>query len=550
MLQFCSILLQDILDIMESLVLGGHGDKIERLFGHLQKGPGYIQDVCNLIIRLINKGHESVGIQLMKTMPVRPEGPENTLYKGAFFVKQLLRVQKSPEAVVKTCRELQQDNVIPNALYIAAEGALQQGNSELSLFLFKELKKDGIEIRQHFYWPLLVKKAKENDEEGLLHLLREMCHEGFTPTGECLRDYVIPYLTKKDTPQNVVLKLQVANIPKILGARNVMVELLESGKIRDAADIALEYRPFGQFNLVGRPLINALAKTKDIKSFVTVLHVISSKITQAEEDTGNDDTTSEEKSDANAIGRIVLSAVKNIPETMYEELFTQVHSKGLSISTSHAEAIEAFLGKNLTESISEKLAQLTSSELEIAPIEIRRTSNPTPRNSAQLEKLIEQAKSKGGTNLSRLQKQLLMLYVQENNVEKVESFLKELESENFELSNAALAMLCEFYASNGDIDKALSYKQALESKEPEFLLNKYKLVLIATALVKVNRFEEAVKFLKESRPDSHDGATFVLNSKCWQLLNNLAEAKDAEKVSKTALFETSPIFLNSIRQKQ
>lgn len=526
--------MQDILEIMEHLALGGHGDKVEQLFRHLHKGVGYNQDVCNLILRLINKGHEETAKTIMKTMP-KSETIPDTPFKGAFFVKQLLKLNKPADVIIKNCKELKEENLVPHAFFIATEGALQLGHTELAQKLFKELEKDGLEIRQHYYWPLLAQKGKEGDEEGLLQIIRDMVGQGHSPTGEALRDYIIPYLMGKDSEENVILKLQIASVPVIHSARNLMVELLDRGNIKKAADIAMRYRPRGQYSLLARALLNALTKTKDINSFATILHVISSSPTlaQNEDDSPNDDALSDDVIDRNEIGRIVRSAVKNLAKPdLCEKLLSAVNSKGLRISTETAEDIEQYLGENMTTNLSELLTQLTSAESELAPLESPKREY-LPKTSAQLEKILAQMKSKGGTNLARIQKQLLYAYVKENNVDKVQSFLVELKASKFELSSAILAHLFEFYCTSDQIENVKECQAELAARFPEFELNGYKLIQMSYALVRTKNYDEAVKYLRDNKPrdDGDNKNMFMYNSKCWQMLNQVAEEKNTAKVS-------------------
>lgn len=518
------------MDIIEHLAVGGHGDKVESLFQHLQKGVGYNQDVCNLILRLLNKGHEETAKKIMKTMP-RGQNSEETPFKGAFYVKQLLRLKKSPEEIIKACQELQDENLVPSAFYIATECALQRGYITLALELFKELKKSGMEIRQHFYWPLLVQKGKEGDEEGLLEILRHMTSSNVTPTGEALRDYVIPYMIKKDTPQNIIVKLQIANITPTFAARNIMVELLEAGEIKKAAEIALQYHPRGQFSLVTRPLIMALNKTKDIDSLVTIIHVITPKGAQIEDDSANDEVQKDDTL-SNELGRLITLSIKSLAQTdLCEKFLEKLYDKGISINTETAENIQQYLGENMTTKLSELLAQLTSGDLELAPIENLKRA-PIARSSSQLRALIEQLTNKGETNVTRLQKQLISAYVKENNVVELEKYLDELKSTNFEITPSTNAQLFEFFCLNNKIDKAKECHKQIMTKNSEFMLSKYKLVLMAHALTKENRFDEAIQFLKENKPTVEpENTAFMLNSKCWQVLNILAESKDGDKVS-------------------
>ncbi|XP_013179551.1 PREDICTED: leucine-rich PPR motif-containing protein, mitochondrial [Papilio xuthus] len=520
---------KDILDIIENLAIGGHNDKIDELFPHLQKSQGYNQDVCNLVLRLLNKGHEDSAKKMIKTM-AKVLTSDETPFKCAFFVKHLVKLNNSPDNVVKSCRALQEEGLAPKALYIAAETAFHLKKPELAQKLLKELQKDGFELRQHYFWPILAQKGNEGDEEGLLQVLRDMAKEGLIPTGEALRDYVIPFLIGKDTPENIILKLQIANVPLALSARNVMVEVLETADIKKAADIALQYRPKGQYTLISRPLIHALNITKDIKSFVTILHVISRPQQTNIEDDSMIDETQKDDVISREIGRIVKIAVKNLvnPE-LCEQLLQELHSKGLTISTSYAEEIEQYLGQNMTTNLSELLTKLTSPDLEVVPLESPRRTGPL--NSAQLEQLLTRIKSKGGNNIIRIQKQLLDAYIKENKVEKVNSFLEELKSTNFEITIPTLAQLFEFYSVNDNVDKAREIKDQITEKDPGFKLNKYKIVHFANALVKANKYEEALQFLEDNKQmDEDELSGFMLNSKCWQMLNNLAEQKDVTKV--------------------
>ncbi|XP_063822748.1 leucine-rich PPR motif-containing protein, mitochondrial [Ostrinia nubilalis] len=522
---------KDVLDIIEQLTLGGHGDKINQLFGYLKKNVGYNQEVCNLVLKLLNKGHIETAKAIMKTMP-KSTTVDDTMFKGAFFVKQLIRINMDSEKLIKVCKELQEEELVPSALYIATEMSLQLGKTELAQKLFKEIQNEGMEIRQHYYWPLLVQKGKENDEEGLLQIVRTMSAEGLTPTGETLRDYVIPYLINNNSPQNIILKLQIANVPVMVSARNLMLEYLDAGKIQQASEVALQYRLRGQYAVLTRPLLNALGKTKDINSFVSILHVSSSNPQSSQEDDiTNEDSSPEEKASVTEVGRLVKSGVKVLakPE-LAEQLLSELHEKGLRISTQSAEEIQQYLDKNMTTGISELLTKLTSADLE--PVMLESPKRAGPRTAAQLEKLIEQIKNRDGeNNINRLQKQLLLAYINENNVSKVSSYLEELKASNFALSPALLAQLYEFYCQNDEIDKANACKADLALKAPEFELNKYKLVLMANALIRANRFDEAIQFLNDNKSKSADNETgFVLNSKCWQMLNALAEQKEDTKV--------------------
>ncbi|CAG4949184.1 unnamed protein product [Colias eurytheme] len=519
---------RDLLEIIEHMAVGGHDDKVEEIFPHLHKSIGYNQEVCHLIYKLLNRGCDSTAKKVMRTMP-KSSNVDETMFKGAFYVKHLVKLNRPADSIIASCKELQEEGLVPRAVYIAAEMSLQLGHAEVAQKLLKELKAEGFELRQHFYWPLLVKKGKEGDEEGLLQILRDMTSENITPSGETLRDYVIPYLMKKDNPQNVILKLQIANIPVFHGARNLIVELLRLGRIKEAANVALQYQPRGGFSIVAQPLTNALSKTKDIDSFVKILHVISNNPQfQAEEESAADVSPVNDLS--GEVGRVIKNAVKYLKEpALNEKLLQSVLEKGLRISVQSAEEIEQYLGNEMTTNISQILSKLTSPDLEYAPLTSKKMGNNTKLTSEKIESLITKNKEKGN-NITKLQKQLLLAYMDENKNERLDQYLEELKASNFELTMATLTRLYEFYAENGEVVKAKNIGELIKEKDPNFVINRYKKVLIATALIKQNKYDEALQFLKDEKPEDDVSSNFVLNAKCWQMLNTLAEEKDVTKV--------------------
>ncbi|CAK1540689.1 unnamed protein product [Leptosia nina] len=523
---------KDFLDIIENLAVSGHEDKVEQIFPHIRKSAGYNQDVCNLIFRLLNRGCDSTAKNIMQTMVTSSTIDEGgAFFKGAFYIKHLVKLNRPADSVIESCKELQAEGLVPKAVYIATEVALEQGRTELAQKLFKELQKEGYEMREHYYWPLLAKRGSEGDEEGLLQIVRTMSAENLMPSGETLRDYVLPYLMK-DKPQNIITKLQTANVTAIHTVRNLIVELLRKNRMQEAAEVALQFRPRGGFSIIAPNLITALSNTKDIESFVKVLHVISNQAVLQEEDSNSDEA--QERSVASDLGRTVKRAVNIMHKSnQAEELLQAVLNRGLRIDTASAEEIQQYLGDSMTINISKLLSNLTSSDLESVPLEASKFVNDRkPMNSKQLENILANSNKAGYT--VKLQKQLLSAYMDENNVEKMESFAEELKKTNFEITIPTLMRMYVVYLENGMIDKANKIREDIKQKNPEFELNRYKKVVMAHALIKNKKFDEAIQYLKDNKPSDDYDSYFPLNTRCWQMLNTLAEEKDAAKVKELA----------------
>lgn len=515
---------KNIFSVIEAFAVNGHVDKIEALFDYFEHGPSYRQDAHNAILRLINKGQEEVAKTIFQTY-IKPKSMDEVerFYKGAFYVKQLLKASKSPTSIVESCKELQEEGLIPNALLIALEAALQQTQVELAQHLLEELHKREHALRHHYFWPLLVQKGKEKDEEGVLQILRSMSTLGLTPNRETIQNYVVPYLKTDSDLNNVMIKLQIANIPTQLGVRCVIQVLLQNLQIQDAVNLVRNYDVKGNAFMKDN-LVFALTKTKDISSFVEILQITSVKPEISDDSGQYDGVTGENTFDVNDI---VLCAVKGLKRPdQIENLLTALLSKGIGISSNTASLIEEHLGQNMTPAVSETLTKLTADDLEISPI--KRTYPVKSRTIAEIEILIANLQQKGA-EVQGLQKQLLTLYMKDNNVEKVEGLVGLLESDDtFTFTQATYGQLIDFYCENNNVDKALHYKNILTSKFPEYKIYNLKSMNLVHAFIKANRVNEAFDLIKNGISDGSN--YFSYNTKCWQVLNELAEQKDPEKL--------------------
>jgi leucine-rich PPR motif-containing protein len=64
---------------------------------------------------------------------------------------------------------LEKEDLNPRALSLAAECSVQSGNIDQACALLSTMKKKGLPIRQHYFWPLLA--SHRDNADGKLHLL-------------------------------------------------------------------------------------------------------------------------------------------------------------------------------------------------------------------------------------------------------------------------------------------------------------------------------------------------------------------------------------------
>lgn len=518
---------KDYLDIVYSLATSGHTEHVPFILSKVRKSVGYNQDAVNLILRLVNKGYEDAAFLVLKSMPRLMNQDGTPRPTGIFFIKQLVKANRPVSKVIEYCNKFESEELNPKALLLAAQTSLELGNSELAFPLLRELQSRGVEIRQHFFWPLIVSKADDSSGMGIVDVLLEMNKFSIVPSSETIRDYVLPNLKGKSS--EIMAKLRQANISVGAAACSLVHSLLQKGDIEEAAVIVSQVKAQYFPELLKKPLTNAFYKTSNLDAYIMILHHIYDYVQKR--DTVDVDETKLE-SGADVVGNILLE-LTNSPRQfneVIESVLTELVNKGLSLSCTSAERIQDKLGEKMTDEIATLLSKLTSGELSPAPISKKLPSYvpSSQMNIPQLERLIENLQAKQ-QDVAGLKRQLLTLYCRAKDVEKVEKLLKEL-GDGFTYSSGVIAQLIEVYATNNKLEETLHYLEKLKEMEPGLTLDGSKTIRVVQLFIDNDRFKEAIDFLETVSLNRRNEKSFAYSALVWRLLNSLADKGQAEEL--------------------
>lgn len=523
---------KDYLDIVYALATNDHTQHIPAILDKTRKAVGYNQDAINLIFRLINKGHDEAAYLVFESMP-RPTNPDGSPRPvGAFFVAQLVKANQPVEKIIDYCNKLESQELLPQALLVATEYSLQIGNENIAFSLFRELQKRGYQVRQHYFWPLLV--AGRNDPSGttIISTILKMREFNLMPTIETLRDYILPNLQGKSS--EIIAKLRQANISVGSAASSLVYCLLLKGDIQEAALLISRVNAYYNPEIMKRPLSNALYNTNNIDGYVIILRHIFENFNKREAPEGEEPKIINE----DVVGSIVLDLTNNTRKffDVIESVLQELVNQGLSISTSVAMKIQEKLGEKMTEEVSALLSKLTSGELTPTPLTKKLPAYvpSSQMNVPQLERLIENLEAKQ-QDVTVLKRQLLNLYCRARDVEKVEKLLSEIK-DKVEYTPGVLALLVEVYAANDRLEETLKYLEKLKQAEEVFTIDDTKALRVVNLFVTNDRFDDAMKFLTEISVNKRSERIFVHNALVWKTLNYLAEK--GKTVELTKLFET------------
>jgi leucine-rich PPR motif-containing protein len=557
---------KDYLEVIYALTTNGFGDKVDALISKLRKSAGFNSDAVNTILRLTNKNYEDVAFKILKEMPRSVRNDGELTDAGNFFIKQLVKSNRPVEKILSICNQMKLEGLNAKPLLVAIEAGLVNGLPDLTLPLLKEAQNASLPIKQHYFWPLIcASKSKGND--ALIDVLSKMQTEfNISPTSETVREYVIPNLKTKNSDELIGL-LRSAGLPAAISSTSAIHNVLSSGNLKEAADLATAYNVYYSPGLFRKPLVHALAKTKDFDSYIRFVRQMYEGINKldqfaTQQNAIEEDGVVEPVANSNqreVLGQMIFDAAALFRNNRVEYLTPILNglvNEGLCISNSQAERIQDLIGADLTSDISTLLGKLSSGDLEPKaiekqPINRNQTGNLTQMTIEQLERMIKSIESKGD-NAKGIKRYLLAAVIRSKDLVKTEEIVKRLHDEGYVLTSGVNAQLIDLYVHHEKLDEALRLYNELRAKESDFALDKSKIIRFASLMITNNQVDEAIKFLEENKREEEQADiiknNFNYKTTVWRLLNQIAEVGKVEELNRVfnCLMENHYIVPNNV----
>ena len=515
---------KDFLDIIYSLAINGHDEHVPFILSKIRKTMGYSQDSINIILRLINQSKEDIAFQILKTIPRNTKTDGTKMPIGAFFIKQLVKSQKSIETIKKYCELFNNEKLYENGLPLATEISLNLGNVALSLSLMEILQSEGFPVRQHYFWPLIISNSKDKSDDGIVEILLKMPEFNLQPSIETIRDYVIPNMKNKSS--EIIAKLREGNISIGVIAVSLVNRNLLNHNADEAAFIITSIPAYYHPDALLRPLVNTLYATRNIEICITILRGIVEHLKRYE--LVHNENKGEQPSPEEVVSKFVCELM-NSPNNFRQiagEVLSECLLYGLGITAETAEKVQHIIGEKMTNELCDILTKLSSGELTLVSI-VKRLPIYVPSsqmNIAQLERLIHNLDEKG-QDTRGLKRQLFNLYYRAKDLDKLENILKYIEDESdFVYTSGMYAQLLDIYSVHDKLDEATNSFNKLRELDPNFVVDDSKIIKYAFAMAKDKDVEEVVEFLKNPNigRNKEDKAFFYSNI-CWKMLNYFAE---------------------------
>uniref|UniRef100_A0A8C4T1E5 Leucine rich pentatricopeptide repeat containing n=1 Tax=Erpetoichthys calabaricus TaxID=27687 RepID=A0A8C4T1E5_ERPCA len=201
-----SLLDRDLLQVIFSLSKSGHEKLVPDILERMRHDRGYIPDAMNLCLTLVTRGLEDTAFEVLKTFPSNHSEGQNgdAMDLGNFFLRHCVNMDKSIDRLKMYCRKLQESDLHTSALQFTLYCALDAKKTGMAVELMKEMKMDGLPVRQHYFWPLLIHHQKHKNVQGTSEVLRAMQELGLETDVDTYSNYILSSFDSLDSARAVL----------------------------------------------------------------------------------------------------------------------------------------------------------------------------------------------------------------------------------------------------------------------------------------------------------------------------------------------------------
>ncbi|KAK0082850.1 hypothetical protein PV325_009743 [Microctonus aethiopoides] len=507
-----------LLLIIKSLSLSNRGDDINKIFKYFSQEKVLTDPLLhNTIIELVHLQKLDDALLIVDFFQ-NNHNSNATIHLVNHFLKAIIRVKLPKELILNLIREFSKIHLSSKIMLSSLEESLRSSYKDLSLQLIAEMQNLNIDIRTHYFWPLLLQASKQHGETGVIDIIKHMIQLQIPFDHETLLHYIIPNINVLQ-PMDTLRKLTNYGISQLNVFTSLMSYHLEKGELKKTLILCNKMSNGNiNFDKILPSVVKAYEITRDIETCTKVLKFASKN--------------------KNYHTQFLLQIVDN---KLFKDDIMTLFKEFLHIFTKYDMQISGQDAKLIMEKLSlrhndadEIIDLITSS-----PFVIDRDINqrdfvpssaiPHPRDmtTEQLECHLIELKSKG-LNYRGVLRKLFMIHGKNNNFKRVENIKEEMERNNMGITSGMKVILFELYARNGQIGELCEILIDIKNNDPNFKIDPPKILCAATALANKNKVDVGQEIIRNNGKSS-----FKIERQCWKLLDAIARSEHPELVNST-----------------
>ncbi|NWU89490.1 LPPRC protein, partial [Upupa epops] len=176
-----------LMQVIFSLAKAGYPQYIKDIQERIRFEKELIPDAMNLCLTLITHGFEDISFRILKCFS---HFSRDNMDQGSFFLQHCVNRDMPANKLKQYCNELKEAKMHSAPLTFILRCALETNKSALAIDIMKMMKEEGLPLRPHYSWPLLVGFQKQNNIKGIFEILKVMHELGVELDAETYTDYV------------------------------------------------------------------------------------------------------------------------------------------------------------------------------------------------------------------------------------------------------------------------------------------------------------------------------------------------------------------------
>ncbi|KAM6083028.1 leucine-rich PPR motif-containing protein, mitochondrial isoform 2-T2 [Chlamydotis macqueenii] len=506
-----------LMQVIFSLAKAGYPQYIEDIKERIRFERELIPDAMNLCLTLITHGFEDISFHILKSF--NRSSRDNT-DQGSFFLQHCVNRDMPVSKLKQFCSELKEEKMHSAPLPFILRCALETNKSALAIDVMKIMKEEGLPLRPHYSWPLLVGFQKEKNLKGIFEVLKVMHELGVELDTETYTDYVFTNFPDSETARAQLKKndclfetagLSVAEIryEAAHGRLNNVLSLLSS-----ASTPPIDIRQFRNSLILG------FKSSDDVDLWSKITELLYKDERYCLTPPGPTE----------AVGYFLYHLIDSMSDSEVQakeerlrQYFHQLKKMNIVIPTTHCSGICRLLDSSQVPELM-KDARLLSHKRSLSADNIPESAKA---DVSALEKKLEKRKAENQP-ITDVLKQLIHALCEEENMQKALEVKAKYEPDMVVGGYAALINLC---CRHDNVEEAMNLKEKVFPKNSPVALDTGKYVALVEVLGKHGRVEDAINILTEMKEKDVPISDRTVAS-FFRILNAAAMRGDVETVNR------------------
>ncbi|NXE24811.1 LPPRC protein, partial [Ardeotis kori] len=504
-----------LMQVIFSLAKAGYPQYIEDIKERIRFERELIPDAMNLCLTLITHGFEDISFHILKSF--NHLSRDNT-DQGSFFLQHCVNRDMPVNKLKQFCTELKEEKMHSAPLPFILRCALETNRSALAIDVMKIMKEEGLPLRPHYSWPLLVGFQKEKNLKGIFMVLKVMHELGVELDTETYTDYVFTNFPDSETARVQLKKndclfetvgLSVAEIryEAAHGRLNNVLSLLSS-----ASTPPIDIRQFRNSLILG------FKSSNDVHLWSKITELLYKDERYCLTPPGPTE----------AVGYFLYHLIDSMSDSEVQakeerlrQYFHQLKKMNIVIPTTHYSGICRLLDSSQVPELMKVCGSIAIT------LKLKNRVSSAKSDVSALEKKLERQKAENQP-ITDVLKQLIHALCEEENMQKALEVKAKYEPDMVVGGYAALINLC---CRHDNVEEAMNLKEKVFPKNSPVALDTGKYIALVEVLGKHGRLEDAINILTEMKEKDVPISDRTVAS-FFRILNATAMRGDVETVNR------------------